>query len=349
MVSQPVDVDKESSSPEPPDEVAPLTEEMEADAPVEATQRAPLSEGLDAESTPEVVSAPDLVRPWREELSQRVENFRRRRAHLRQGPESDPNLGFDFQATGEEETEPVPIRPGQAVQDTHELDVTLRTPESGEMEAPILDALPLEAGPDHSILDHDIGAGIEPDSPASRAFEESQLPLGQARVEPAPPEIVLESLPPMARPGGSLAGSLVMPQASLGRRFLAGLVDTLVLLLAVVLFGLVFQRVGGHITIRPLNILVLGCIAALFILVYFGVFTALTSSTPGLLWMGLEVRNLDGEHANPRQAAWRAFGYLVSVAGLMLGFIWALVDTESLTWHDRISGTFLTVAQRESQ
>ncbi len=337
MVSQPVDVDKESSSPEPPDEVAPLTEEMpEAEAPVEATQRAPLPDTLDAGSIPEVVSAPDLVRPWREELSQRVENFRRRRAYLRQGPEPDPNLGFDFQATGEEGTETVPIRSGQAVQGTHELDVTLRTPESAEMEAPILDALPLDAG-------------TERDSPASRAFEESQLPLGWARVESAPVEIVLESLPPMARSGGSPAGSLLMPQASLGRRFLAGLADTLVLLLAVVLFGLVFQRVGGHIAIRPLSILVLGCIAALFILVYFGVFTALTSSTPGLLWMGLEIRNLEGEHASPRQAAWRAFGYLVSVAGLMLGFIWALVDTDSLTWHDRISGTFLTVTHRESR
>ncbi len=346
MVSQPVDVDKESSSPEPPDEVAPLTEEMPgADAPVEATQRAPLSDSLDAGSTPEVVSAPDLVRPWREELSQRVENFRRRRAHLRQGPEPDPNLGFDFQDAGEEGTETVPIRSGQALQGAHALDVTLRTPDAGEMDAPILDALPLDAGPEHPISDHDIGAGIERDSPASRAFEESQLPLGQAAVEPAPGEIVLESLPPMAPSGGSLG----MPQASLGRRFLAGLVDTLVLLLAVVLFGLVFQRVGGHIATRPLNILVLGCIAALFILVYFGVFTALTSSTPGLLWMGLEVRNFEGEHASPRQAAWRAFGYLVSVAALMLGFIWALVDTDSLTWHDRISGTFLTVTHGESQ
>ena len=335
MVSQPVDVDKESSSPEPPDEVAPPTEEMpEADAPVEATKRAPLSDSLDAGPPPEVVSAPDLVRPWREELSRRVENFRRRRAHLRQGLEPDPNLGFDFDATGEEGTETVPTRSGQAVEGTPELDVTLKTPESAEMEAPILDALPLDGA-------------TERDSPASRAFEESQLPLGEPRVEPA--EIVLESLPPMARRGGSLAGSLVMPQASLGRRFLAGLVDTLVLFLAVALFGFVFQRVGGHIAIRPLNILVLGCIAALFILVYFGVFTALTSSTPGLLWMGLEVRDFEGEHASPRQAAWRAFGYLVSVAGLMLGFIWALVDTDNLTWHDRISGTFLTVTHPESQ
>jgi hypothetical protein len=28
----------------------------------------------------------------------------------------------------------------------------------------------------------------------------------------------------------------------------------------------------------------------------------------------------------------------------MLGFIWAWVDSEGMTWHDRMSGTFITLA-----
>ena len=32
----------------------------------------------------------------------------------------------------------------------------------------------------------------------------------------------------------------------------------------------------------------------------------------------------------------------------MLGFIWAWVDTDSLTWHDRMSGTVITVAHPAS-
>ena len=63
--------------------------------------------------------------------------------------------------------------------------------------------------------------------------------------------------------------------------------------------------------------------------------------------MGIEVRNLEGRFPTPREAFWRAFGYLVSSAALMLGFVWALVDSEGLTWHDRISGTFLAAAEAE--
>jgi uncharacterized RDD family membrane protein YckC len=114
------------------------------------------------------------------------------------------------------------------------------------------------------------------------------------------------------------------------------------------LFALTFWFVGGHLTPGPLNIAVLAFIAAFFLFAYFGLFTALTSATPGLLWMGLEVRNMEGLRPTTPESFWRAFGYLVSIAALMLGFVWALVDGEALTWHDRMSGTFLTFADQES-
>jgi len=79
-----------------------------------------------------------------------------------------------------------------------------------------------------------------------------------------------------------------------------------------------------------------------------GLFTALIFSTPGLVWMGIEVRSLYDSPPDYRESCLRAFGYLVSIAALMLGFLWALVDSESLTWHDRISGTCLTPSQAGS-
>jgi len=54
------------------------------------------------------------------------------------------------------------------------------------------------------------------------------------------------------------------------------------------------------------------------------------------------VRSQTGGLPSPQQAFWRAFGYLVSISALMLGFIWALVDSDGLTWHDRMSETYLT-------
>jgi uncharacterized RDD family membrane protein YckC len=130
----------------------------------------------------------------------------------------------------------------------------------------------------------------------------------------------------------------------MGRRFLGGLVDALVLLVSAGLFALIYWWAGGRLTPNPLNLAVVGFIGVLMSLAYFGVFTVLTSTTPGLLWVGIEVRNLQGNPPTPRQACWRAFGYLVSTSALLLGFVWALVDSEGLTWHDRMSDTFLASA-----
>jgi uncharacterized RDD family membrane protein YckC len=133
-----------------------------------------------------------------------------------------------------------------------------------------------------------------------------------------------------------------LPVAPLGQRFLAGLVDALVLLGGAVVFAFIFWRAGGHLTPVPLNLAVVALIAAIFVWAYFALFTALTYSTPGLIWMGIEVRNMDGWPPALGESLLRAFGYLVSISALMIGFVWALLDSESLTWHDWISGTFLT-------
>ena len=108
------------------------------------------------------------------------------------------------------------------------------------------------------------------------------------------------------------------------------------------LFALIFWRAGGHLSAQPLNLVVVAFIVVVFIMAYFGIFTALTSTTPGLLWVGIEVRSQNGDFPTAKQAFWRAFGYLVSISALMLGFVWALVDSDGLTWHDRMSDTFLT-------
>jgi hypothetical protein len=58
--------------------------------------------------------------------------------------------------------------------------------------------------------------------------------------------------------------------------------------------------------------------------------------------MGCEIRNMGGGRPTVRESFWRAFGVLVSLSALMLGFIWACVDSDNLTWHDRMSQTVIT-------
>jgi uncharacterized RDD family membrane protein YckC len=175
--------------------------------------------------------------------------------------------------------------------------------------------------------------------------------VDQFPITPAPPagdrlEIVVGPSEADA-PAASELEFQALPVAPLGRRFEAGLVDGLVLLLGAGLFALIFWRAGGHLTPDPRNLAIVALIAVIFVWTYFGLFTALTFSTPGLIWMGIEVRNMEGWQPTLRESFLRAFGYLVSISALMLGFLWALVDTEGFTWHDWISGTFLTPMNQE--
>jgi uncharacterized RDD family membrane protein YckC len=41
----------------------------------------------------------------------------------------------------------------------------------------------------------------------------------------------------------------------------------------------------------------------------------------------------------------RSAGYLLSAGTFFLGFLWALWDSDELTWHDRLSRTYLSVEQ----
>jgi len=75
---------------------------------------------------------------------------------------------------------------------------------------------------------------------------------------------------------------------------------------------------------------------------YFGLFTVFGGSTPGMMLCGLQVASSTGDLPSPRQYLLRAAGYVLSAGTCFLGFLWVLWDDEGLTWHDRISRTYLT-------
>jgi uncharacterized RDD family membrane protein YckC len=269
------------------------------------------------------------------ELSERVENFRRRRAHLRKGDETDENLGFDFTRGDDlEDSTEVGAKVLEFPRTDSNLEVELGYPPAGKGELPVVEATPLEKP----------GGGLRILS--SAAVQAGEVVLEQDAQESEPVEILVSPPEPAADPDSLDVGPLDSPLAPLGNRFLAGLADALVLFLGAGLFALIFLRAGGRLSLTPLNLAVVAFIAAFLIFFYFGLFTALSFSTPGLLWMGIEVRNMDGTPPTAGESLLRAFGYLVSISALMLGFIWAAVDNESLTWHDRMSGTCLVPVHR---
>ncbi len=267
-------------------------------------------------------ASPSREERWKEELTERVENYRRRRAQPQPESGADGNLDLDFsEAEGSSATDEHVL---EFPREDAGLDIDLGRAATPQGKSPALEGLPLEKRARTSGS----GASVGEVSLASAAPERGHV------------EIVIAQQASASSPAVRDEAALV-PVAPLGRRFLAGLADAGVLLVGAILFALIFWRAGGQLSRQPLNLAVLGFIGMFFVFVYFAISVTFAASTPGLLWMGIEVRNLDGLPPTPREALWRAFGYLVSVAALMLGFVWALVDSENLTWHDRMSGTFL--------
>jgi uncharacterized RDD family membrane protein YckC len=271
---------------------------------------------------------------WKEELSERVESFRKRRARLQPDASPGGNFELDFEAPDEPEAHRfIENDLGTPENTDSSLDIEFgETAEARGEDAPSLETLSREESSDEPVR-------------LDTAPFETEMSLGEP-VEKSPPMEILVGSPTEGAPAEEVAAEIYL--APLGRRFLAGLTDTLVLMLGAAVFGIIFWWVCGRLSLVPLNIAVLGLVAVILIFAYFGVFTAVASATPGLLWMGCEIRNLGGGYPTPSESFWRAFGVLVSASALMLGFVWAWVDTDALTWHDRMSGTVITVAHPAS-
>lgn len=71
-------------------------------------------------------------------------------------------------------------------------------------------------------------------------------------------------------------------------------------------------------------------------------------NSPGLRLAGLSLVSFDGYAPSLQQRVCRQFFGFFSLAAGGMGLLWALGDQETLTWHDHMSQTFLTHAQKPS-
>jgi uncharacterized RDD family membrane protein YckC len=160
------------------------------------------------------------------------------------------------------------------------------------------------------------------------------------------------SLPPAAEQGFRPAPATdvrseqtgLYPVASIDERRIAGLIDAGCLLFAYGGFLTLFGSLGGQFTFSKLTAAV--CVATFVIvyLQYFALFTVFGGTTPGMMMRGLQVVSFSGEPPAPRQMLWRSVGYMLSAGTFFMGFVWALWDEDALTWHDRLSRTYLCPA-----
>jgi uncharacterized RDD family membrane protein YckC len=279
---------------------------------------------------------------WRKEVSQRLKEYRARRR--RNGRSA---------ATEELVQTALPFEPG-AERDNPEYRVALRRHSVARAVAALPEAA--EPAPEDTVEIETTPAGAEAPAAEPRAVmelepeaAEPQIILPEARHEEgeaieisvAPPRFELvgegeEDAHPQAP---------LVPVADIRERLRAGLLDGVLVLFSFAVFLFLFRWLGGELSFGKPEAVIYALALFLVYAQYFGLFTVFGGTTPGMYFRGLSVVGFDGCQPMPKQLLWRSFGNLLSGGTMMLGFLWCLWDEDFLTWHDRVSQTYVTRAE----
>jgi uncharacterized RDD family membrane protein YckC len=198
------------------------------------------------------------------------------------------------------------------------------------------------------------------ESIAGPRTEAPQAPRSPARRPPArPPKAAdtqgaLDFLPPAPRTARKLRTTVeakICCDASVAvamHRAMAAALDLSMVMIAYGLFLLTFHLGGGEMVLNQQTIVVFGAAFVLTAMFYGLLWVLAQADSPGKHWARLRLTNFDGFPPDGRQRAIRFAATCVSIAPLGAGVAWALLDEESLTWHDHMSETFLTPRGSES-
>ena len=119
--------------------------------------------------------------------------------------------------------------------------------------------------------------------------------------------------------------------AGIGTRFIALIIDAIIL---GVLEGILLRGAGPA---GGLGGLAIGAVYQWYFL------TRNNGQTPGKALLGIRVIKADGTPLQDADAIIRYIGYYINMF-FMLGWIWAVVDTNNQGWHDKLAKTYVVVA-----
>jgi len=124
-------------------------------------------------------------------------------------------------------------------------------------------------------------------------------------------------------------------------RLMAGVVDGALIVGAFLAAALVAAANARD--LPPLRVIELGAAAALAVIgmVYQVLFFTLGEGTPGMKYAHLSLCTFDDRKPTRAQLRGRLGALLLSLLPVGLGVAWAIFDEEHLSWHDRLSGTYL--------
>ena len=188
----------------------------------------------------------------------------------------------------------------------------------------------------------------EPDAPPERT-KADRKPDRRARHSRTPSQPQSPLAFPDSETGALDVEFSTPPVASFRVRLLADCLDCALILAAVAVFLAPLPLLAGEVVWNRYAVaggLAIGCAVALL---YGVVFVYLAGATPAMRRMGLRLVNFDGQPASRPERLWRLLGAVASAGSFLLGFVWAAMDDERFSWHDRISRTFLTALTPEDR
>ena len=98
---------------------------------------------------------------------------------------------------------------------------------------------------------------------------------------------------------------------------------------------------AAHIGFQPgLALAYSALILTLFYLLYHTLFFSFSESTPGMRCARIALCTFDDENPTRRDMRRRILAVLVSVCPLRPGLLWAALDEDRLSWHDRLTRTY---------
>jgi uncharacterized RDD family membrane protein YckC len=134
------------------------------------------------------------------------------------------------------------------------------------------------------------------------------------------------------------------PVALPAHRMIAAMFDAAMVLLAAGLVMGIFAIAGGSAAIMAGNAVFFLAVTGILALFYRFLWCLANGDTPGMRFAGLRLVDFDGRVPDRERRGMRQVAGILSLISAGLGLVWALVDEESLTWHDHISKTFPTAS-----
>lgn len=161
--------------------------------------------------------------------------------------------------------------------------------------------------------------------------EQIELPLGGISLEPVHEELA----------ASNQEIEVPIQVAAVSQRVFAGITDNVLVLIATAVFAGIVLNFASALPHNKLTLIVALVVPALFWTVYHYLFLVHAAATPGMLMARIRLATFEGTGTDRNIRRARALAMLISCLSAGLGFLWALVDEDTLCWHDKISRTYL--------